>query len=210
MAKGIGVFGNGRGKVGNLVLRVNKGQQIISAWQPKVHNPNTPAQQANRKRNAEITAMVSGFKQAYDLGLHGTVQHRTKYSHCHSLNTTAFDNTAFPIIAFIPANVVVSQGNLEELQGLGPVAAASGNVTASFSAGTYGNGLPSDKVVVVVVNTANPAKSFTYTGALRSDAAFSAPIPSTFPTGDAEVYVFASNAANTNASDSAYLGTVTI
>lgn len=50
MAKAYGINGVAVGKLGNNVFSVNSGEQIVRAYQPKVTNPNTDAQQASRAK----------------------------------------------------------------------------------------------------------------------------------------------------------------
>lgn len=42
------LLGKARGRVGNLVFYDNKGQQVVRAYQPRISNPRTQAQQVNR------------------------------------------------------------------------------------------------------------------------------------------------------------------
>lgn len=42
------LLGKARGRVGNLVFYDNKGQQVVRAYQPRISNPQTQAQQVNR------------------------------------------------------------------------------------------------------------------------------------------------------------------
>lgn len=42
------LLGKARGRVGNLVFYDNKGQQVVRAYQPRMPNPRTQAQQTNR------------------------------------------------------------------------------------------------------------------------------------------------------------------
>lgn len=48
MGKGNGIMTKISGKVGDLVYRINRGEQIVSAYNPRVANPKTPAQMEQR------------------------------------------------------------------------------------------------------------------------------------------------------------------
>lgn len=71
MSKGSLFFGHARGKLGQIVLSTVKGQQIARAWQPKVANPRTTAQQTQRAKFANTVkfyrrATSNLFKFAYE------------------------------------------------------------------------------------------------------------------------------------------------
>ena len=76
MAKGIGLIGNFRGKVGNMVgynLKDsnNKQTQGVRVYQPIVKNPKTYAQAAQRAKLAPINATYRALKQIIDRGQEG-------------------------------------------------------------------------------------------------------------------------------------------
>lgn len=62
MSKGSSYWGTATGKVGNLVISVNKGQRIEKAYQPHVLNRKTNAQMIQRARFANA---VKFYKRAY-------------------------------------------------------------------------------------------------------------------------------------------------
>ena len=62
MSKGSSFWGTATGKVGNLVISVNKGQRIEKAYQPHVLNRKTNAQMIQRARFANA---VKFYKRAY-------------------------------------------------------------------------------------------------------------------------------------------------
>lgn len=61
MAKGSSYWGTAKGKLGNIVLRVRKGQTVESAYQPNVSNPRTIAQCRQR---ALFACAVKFYKSA--------------------------------------------------------------------------------------------------------------------------------------------------
>lgn len=76
MAKGTGLIGNFKGKIGNMVgfnLRDsnNKQTQGIRVYQPVVKNPKTYAQALQRARLAPINVMYRAFKDIIDRGQEG-------------------------------------------------------------------------------------------------------------------------------------------
>lgn len=76
MAKGIGLIGNFRGKVGNMVgynLKDsnNKQTQGVRVYQPIVKNPKTYAQAEQRAKLAPINALYRALKPVIDRGQEG-------------------------------------------------------------------------------------------------------------------------------------------
>ena len=76
MAKGVGLIGNFKGKVGNTVgysLKDsnNKQTQGIRVYQPVVRNPKTYAQAEQRMKLAPINATYRALKMIIDRGQEG-------------------------------------------------------------------------------------------------------------------------------------------
>ena len=76
MAKGLGIIGNFKGKVGNIVgynLKDsnNKQTQGLRAYQPVVRNPKTAAQAEQRAKMAPINATYRALKGIIDRGQEG-------------------------------------------------------------------------------------------------------------------------------------------
>lgn len=73
MAKGLGIFGNFKGKAGNVVgfnikASNNKQTQGIRVYQPNVANPKTAAQAEQRVRFAPVSATYRALKAIIDRG----------------------------------------------------------------------------------------------------------------------------------------------
>lgn len=61
MSKGSSYWGTARGKIGNTVVSVVRGQRIERAWQPSVRNPRTPGQMVQR---AKFFSAVEFYKNS--------------------------------------------------------------------------------------------------------------------------------------------------
>lgn len=61
MSKGSSYWGTAKGKIGNTVVSVVRGQRIERAWQPSVRNPRTPPQMIQR---AKFFAAVEFYKNS--------------------------------------------------------------------------------------------------------------------------------------------------
>lgn len=62
MAKNVGVIGAMKGKVGNMVFRTRRGEQIASVYQPVVHNPKSARQEMSRAKMTMATDAAKSLK----------------------------------------------------------------------------------------------------------------------------------------------------
>lgn len=121
MSKGSLFFGHARGKLGQIVLSTVKGQQIARAWQPKVANPRTTAQQTQRAKFANTVkfyrrATSNLFKFAYEDKKKTESDYNAFMRHnvdvATIVNRASYDKIAYPAIGF---NWQLSAGSLGEL-----------------------------------------------------------------------------------------------
>lgn len=63
MARGSQFWSTARGKLGDIVLSVNKGQQVARKYQPQVKNPKSQKQMFNRGRFAEVVKFYKHSQQ---------------------------------------------------------------------------------------------------------------------------------------------------
>lgn len=137
MAKGIGLIGNFRGKVGNMVgynLKDsnNKQTQGVRVYQPVVKNPKTYAQAQQRAKLAPINVTYRALKGIIDRG-----QESKRYGNKSRLAwlkdaLKAFDGGWFEKGAVItaPALVPLTKGSLPNLF---PVANSADNCVITFA-----------------------------------------------------------------------------
>lgn len=136
MSKGSLFFGHARGKLGQIVLSTVKGQQVARAWQPKVANPRTRAQQIQRAKFANTVkfyrrATSNLFKFAYEDKKKTESDYNAFMRHnvdvATIVNRASYDNIAYPAIGF---NWTLAAGSLGELSP-STVGGASGGIRLS-------------------------------------------------------------------------------
>ena len=122
MAKGIGLIGNFRGKVGNMVgynLKDsnNKQTQGVRVYQPIVKNPKTFAQAEQRARLAPINFTYRLLKDIIDRGQEGKAYGNKSRLAWLSQAMKAFDGCWIPkgSDAIAPAIVPISKGSLQNI-----------------------------------------------------------------------------------------------
>ena len=118
MAKGSFFWSTARGKVGNVVYRVRKGQEIASAHQPNVNNPRTVTQIAQRiKFSVAVKFYKSAIAKMFKFGFEDKGANESDYNAFMRHNTTSamilkrmqYDSTYYPAIG---ENWVMSYGSL--------------------------------------------------------------------------------------------------
>lgn len=122
MAKGLGLIGNFRGKLGNAVgyqLKDsnNKQTQGVRVYQPVVKNPKTAGQAEQRARMAVINATYRALKSVIDRGQEGVAYGNKSRLRWLSDAMKSFNGAWYEKGALIgqPALVPVSKGSLASL-----------------------------------------------------------------------------------------------
>lgn len=125
MAKGIGLIGNFRGKVGNMVgynLKDsnNKQTQGVRVYQPIVKNPKTYGQAEQRAKLAPINATYRALKMIIDRGQEGKAYGNKSRLAWLSAAMKAFNGGWFEKGAAIkaPAIVPLTKGSLPNITGV--------------------------------------------------------------------------------------------
>lgn len=74
-----GIFGKGSGKLGNAVFAVSGGEQLVKEYNPRVSNPNTPAQVEQRAKFKLLSQLAAVFAPAMAFKKTGLVSARNMF-----------------------------------------------------------------------------------------------------------------------------------
>lgn len=74
-----GIFGTGSGKTGNAVFTTSAGKQIVRTYQPKVTNPNTDAQIAQRAKFKLLSQLAAAMAPVIVIPKSGLVSARNRF-----------------------------------------------------------------------------------------------------------------------------------
>lgn len=74
-----GIFGTGSGKTGNAVFATSAGKQIVRTYQPKVTNPNTDAQIAQRAKFKLLSQLAAAMDPVIVIPKSGLVSARNRF-----------------------------------------------------------------------------------------------------------------------------------
>lgn len=144
MAKGSFFWSTARGKVGNVVYRVRKGQEVASAHQPNVSNPRTVTQIAQRiKFSVAVKFYKSAIAKMFKFGFEDKGANESDYNAFMRHNTTSamilkrmqYDSTFYPAIG---ENWTMSYGSLtphEVNAGMDRPYLAANGLTGALSGG---------------------------------------------------------------------------
>lgn len=123
MAKGLGIIGNFKGKVGNIVgynLKDsnNKQTQGLRAYQPVVRNPKTAAQAEQRAKMAPINATYRALKGIIDRGQEGVAYGNKSRLRFLSEAMKQFDGPWFEKgeAVTLPIKTNITKGSLPSIQ----------------------------------------------------------------------------------------------
>ena len=178
MAKGLGLIGNFRGKLGNAVgyqLKDsnNKQTQGVRVYQPVVKNPKTAGQAEQRARMAVINATYRALKSVIDRGQEGVAYGNKSRLRWLSDAMKSFNGAWYEKGAMIgqPALVPIAKGSLASLtytMGDGVIGIECDNLVADADVSTFGKvsaalkaGYPSlkdgDQITCVLCENVNGA-----------------------------------------------------
>ena len=163
MAKGIGLIGNFRGKVGNMVgynLKDsnNKQTQGVRVYQPVVKNPKTYGQAEQRAKLAPINATYRALKAIIDRGQEGKAYGNKSRLAWLSAAMKAFNGAWYEKGAAVgyPALIPLTKGSLSQPFTLDPDQGSMAiNVTGITSAGTTTIGALSTALIAAYPTLAN-------------------------------------------------------
>lgn len=123
-----GIFGKGSGKLGNAVFAVSGGEQLVKEYNPRVSNPNTPAQVEQRAKFKLMSQLAAVFAPAIAFKKDGLTSARNKFVAANIGKVVYAENNAR--LAFV--NIDLTGGNVSFPMPSINVG-AGGNVSISLS-----------------------------------------------------------------------------
>lgn len=96
-----GIFGTGSGKTGNAVFATSAGKQIVRTYQPKVSNPNTEAQIAQRAKFKLLSQLAAAMAPVIVIPKSGLVSARNRFVTKNIPLATYADDKASIVLAAI-------------------------------------------------------------------------------------------------------------
>lgn len=210
MATGVGIHGNASGKIGNVVGRDLAGTQVWAAYQPKVHNPRTPLQVANRLTRTRILRFAQRFANSIKENITPSRAGRSAFNEAMSLNKNLIELDHQGTIITDEDCGVVSRGQLE-LPAITAAASISGGIIITdLDAGVTFNGSANDNVYVGFCRKETFDYGFVIQTGKRQDVTHQVTVPATAPSGDYFVFAYLRKQDGSMSSNTLFLGDVTV
>lgn len=207
-----GILGGFSGKVGTVVGASWKGIAYMRSLAQSVKNPRTRKQSMHRELFMKLIGLMSQFEALLNV----TFKERAVRMSAYNAATKA--NYANGLVSYVgdsltvnPDRLIIAQGSLPGVQG-GAVTINSGMAKMTWDDNSSEEGADAtDKVVAVLFNTVrNQIHAISSTGKTRSSGSYSNGGFDSWAGDSVACYIAFVRDDGSAASDSAYLGTVTL
>ncbi|MEX0685329.1 MAG: DUF6266 family protein [Balneolales bacterium] len=206
-----GILGSFSGTIGNVVGATWRGIAYMRSKPSRVNNPNTEAQQIQRQKFSLVAEFLRLLKPIIKLGFKTGYQHLTEINRASSYNLKNAITGVFPDQELDYQSVLLSRGDLTPSLDPAAAAGAPGEVSITWSENTgVGSAKADDKVMVAIYNPAKNSAFYTTDAAVRSDGYYDAVLPLEYVGDTVECYIALVSADGKEASNSEYLGSVTV
>lgn len=207
-----GILGGFSGKVGNVVGGSWRGIDYMRSKPTKVNNPNTPAQQTQRQKFALMMGLLKKIKPVIQAGFKTGNRRQTAFNSAASYNLKKAVSGTAPDVEIDFAALMVSRGTLMQAQGATAESNNPGELVFSWSDNSgMGNAQPDDRALILVYNPVREQAIFNVEdGPIRGDATYTMTVPDNYAGEQVETYIGFASADGSEASDSSYLGAITV
>lgn len=205
-----GVNGNWSGKVGNNVGAVSNGRTVIRIYQPIVSNPQTAAQMLQRSRLSIASSFLRSLAGIIKTGWKEVSKYGTAWAECIKQNMADAISLVGGVYTLDESKVVMSRGGVDLPYGM--TATGDGNdITFQWTDNSdIGTAKADDELVYLLKNKTRGQWVASKSAAVRSSRTFTFSCPSAWTGEDIYVYAFFVRADDSDASNTQYLGTITL
>ena len=206
-----GVLGGFSGKVGNVVGGTWKGIDYMRIKPANVTNPRTEGQVDQRSKFSTVLRFLQPMTDFLRVGFKLYANKMTQFNAAMSYNLNNAITGAYPNFMVDYASALVTRGNLTGAANgaASSPSAASVEVTWTDNSGS-GSAQPTDKALIVLLNTTRQEAVFTTAGPARSAGTETISVPSEYTGEDVEVFLGFISEDGTKVANSSYLGSVTV
>lgn len=207
-----GLLDGASGKLGNVVMRVRKGVQVASVYQPVVSNPRTEGQQEWRYRFNRITTMGQTCAAFINLGYAAYAKEMSARNYFMKKNVSDVFTGSWPNLTLSYAKLVFAAGPVD--LPWNPASSASETaITFTWTDNTgIGNAQANDKASFLIFNKSQMTSQVLTEVAARSAATYSFTFPTAWAGDEVELYMFMSGSGQYagECSPSVYLGNIVL
>lgn len=197
------IIGQAINQAGGMIFSVWKQLKVMRSKPLSVANPQTPAQQAVRRRMALLASLCRELLQGIRVGFvrfqNGTTQW-AQFLKENYANGTSDNGTAASLVV---GSLVFSRGTLLGVTDFAKGTPSGQDVPLTWDDNSGQPGAASDdKLHLMIVNAAGDAVAYVFSDAKRSDAAYTVTCPADISTTNVKIFGFFANAAGDDVSDS--------
>lgn len=205
-----GILGGFNGTTGSVVGASWKGIAYMRGKAQSIKNPRTESQQGNRTKFGYFADVMSKAKMAVDLGFAGDTSKKSAFNSAVQANMKRITGV---LDLSVIKDVLFSKGNMQPLAG-GSVTKNASVVTATFNSySMVSEALPICVVFAVVGDFAGSPFISTSLSNIASEASSGTEtytIPESLDVSEVHAFAFSYDEVAKNASDTCWLGKVTI
>lgn len=208
-----GAFGSFKGKVGNLVGSYWRGIPYMRSIPDHVTDPKTPAQQLQRAKFGLMMGFLKKIKPVLKAGFETDTSRRTAFNSAASFNLKNAITGEDPENLQIDfAALSVNRGPLTPPDSTSFVSENPGEVTINWQSDTtFGSASDDDEAIILLYNTTKDrALYIVEDGPIRSEESYTLNLPSVYEGDELEGYLSFVRPNGSEASDSTYLGSLTV
>ena len=208
-----GALGSFKGKVGNLVGSYWRGIPYMRSVPEHVKDPKSPAQQMQRAKFGLMMGFLKKIKPVLKAGFATGSPRRTAFNSAASFNlknAVTGDDPENLQIDF--AALTVTRGPLTPVDSAQFVSENAGEIVISWQSDTtFGSASSDDEAIVLLYNTTKErALYIVEEGPTRSEEAYTLSLPAIYEGDNLEGYLSFVSPDGSEASDSTYLGSLTV
>lgn len=206
-----GILGGVSGQVGNVIGGTWKGIDYLRIKPSSVANPRTEGQVDQRSKFSTVLRFLQPMTDFLRVGFKLYANRMTQFNAAMSYNINNAVTGIYPNHMIDYSTALVSRGNLTGAANGSAISPSAGivDVTWTDNSGS-GSALPTDKALIVLLNTTRGEAVFTTSGPNRTAASASVPVPSEYSGEAVEVFLGFISEAGTKVANSSYLGSVTV
>lgn len=207
-----GILGGFSGTVGNIVGGNWKGIDYMRSKPTNVKDPNTPAQQTQRGKFGLMMTFLKKIKPVIKAGFKTSNKNRTPFNSASSYNIKNAVTGTAPDLQIDFAALQIARGTLIPAEEAAAVSDTPAEVEFSWVDNSdMGSAESDDEALLLLYNTDKDRAIYIAEGGpLRSDESHVMNVPSSYEGDTVEAYLAFVSADGEEASDSEYLGSITV
>lgn len=207
-----GILGGFSGKIGNVVGGSWNGIDYMRSKPNNVKDPKTEAQLSQRQKFAMIAAFLKKIKPVITAGYKPHNNQMTPTNSAMSFNIKNAVSGMYPDHEIDFSSVRVTNGDLIPAEDAGAESTAPAEVSFSWSDNSgVGSAAADDQALLLVYNTDKDRAIYVVgDGPTRDEESYTLTLPAGYEGDTVEAYLAFVSADGEEASDSEYLGSVTI